>query len=592
MGALMKRCLLSALVAILSLTGNAYGQAPATSPRTVPRPRTDSELRTRVIINPVFATGMKCDGTTDDSIALITSLAAAAEPGLGNATVIMPPGTCIIDPGVGVSINTGIWLQGAGRFGTTLKRKNSSTAGPILIINANGITLSDFALDGNKGGPGIAGAGDSVAAGSAISKLTVQRMRFVNSTSSDIASYASGAGAFPTDWLIADSDFENEGNPFADCGVSFGCANLYIRQPLRLRIIGNRSDSSQNFALFSSLPGGGQVEVGENIITNLGGYGVALGGGVLGSAGAHVHDNFMSSSNTDQDNLVDLAFWNDFTVDHNVMYHNGGFFSKIGEPSGCIVDYPPATHGVVDSNICYSSTISTTNSVGIGLGGSDVTISNNFVQGANSAGISIAVSFRGPQRGVKVIGNTTKNNSVSTPGFDAGIELYLDPGTPNLAGLSDVIIQGNHSYDDQSVMTQGYGIGIALRGNSGPFANVIIQDNDVMGNLHGGILNNAATPLTGFVIRNNFGYNPLGAIPSPAFPATGIALVNNTGFDATVYITSGTNAITIAINGTTLTGVSVAGGGAVSAPIRLPANQNITLTYAAGGTPSWQWIAD
>ena len=68
--------------------------------------------------------------------------------------------------------------------------------------------------------------------------------------------------------------------------------------------------------------------------------------------------------------------------------------------------------------------------------------------------------------------------------------------------------------------------------------------------------------------------------------------INDTGYDVTVYITSGTQPITIAINGTTLTGVSVPGGGGVSGPIRLPANQSITLTYAGGGTPSWQWIAE
>jgi len=130
------------------------------------------------------------------------------------------------------------------------------------------------------------------------------------------------------------------------------------------------------------------------------------------------------------------------------------------------------------------------------------------------------------------------------------------------------------------VKTQAYGITVALVGNQSPYANVIIEGNDVTGNKMGGILNNASS-FTGFVIRNNAGFNPLGAIPAPAFPASATALINDTGYDATVYITSGTNSITIAIGGTTLTGVSVAGGGAVSGPIRLPANQKITLTYAA-----------
>ena len=586
----MKRCVLSALAVIPSLISSAHGQALPTFPRTVPRPGTEPEIRTRVIVNPVFATGMKCDGLTDDSAALQAALTSAAIPGLGNATVIMPPGTCIIDPGASVRISSSIWLQGAGRFGTTLKRKNSSTGTPMLIVSSDGVTLTDFGFDGNKGGPGIASPSDSVTADRAVMKLTVQRMRFANSTSSDVASYVTGAGNFPTDWLITNSDFDNQGNPFSDCAVSFGCANLFIQQPLRVRIIGNRSNISQNFAIFSSYPGGGQVEVGQNIITNLGGYGVALGGGTVGSAGAHIHDNFMVSTDTEPDNLVDLAFWHDFTVDHNILHHSGGFFSSIGVPSGCIVDFPPANHGEVDSNICYSHPIVSTNMTGIGLGGSDISITNNLVQGATTAGISVAVSTAGPSRGVRIIGNTAKNNSLQIPGAHGGIELYLQPG--GSAGISDVIIRGNHSYDDQATKTQGYGIGIALGGQTTGFANVIIEGNDLTGNLNGGLLNDAG-PITGLVIRNNPGQNPAGVITAPAFPASGAGpLVNDTGYDVTLYITSGTNPITIAINGTTLTGVSVAGGGAVSGPIRLPANQNITLTYAAGGSPGWQWIAD
>src|ERR1700730_9914090 len=248
----------------------------------------------------------------------------------------MPPGTCIIDQGSAVSINAGIWLQGAGRFGTTLKRKNSSSGTSMLLIGSNGVTLSDFAIDGNKGGPGIASSADSVAATSPFAAITILRMRFANSTNSDIASYVTGAGNYTTDWLIEDNDFENQGNPFSSCIASIRCANLRLLQPLRLRIIGNNSNNSQQFALFGSIPGGGQIEVGQNTINNLDGFAVALGGGVLGSAGAHVHHNFISSTNTNVDNLIDLAFWSDFTIDHNVMYHNGVPTSDNGLAIGCV----------------------------------------------------------------------------------------------------------------------------------------------------------------------------------------------------------------------------------------------------------------
>jgi hypothetical protein len=533
---------------------------------------------------------MKCDGVTDDSAALQAALTSAVSS-LGNATLIMPPGTCVIDPGAGVSINAAIWLQGAGKFGTILKRKNSSSGGTILLLNSNGITLSDFAIDGNKGGPGVATPADSLQSGP-LSDITIQRMRFVNSTNSDIMTNVNGAGLYSADWVISDNEFANQGNPVSSCVDSAGCANVYLHQPLRVRIVGNRSDSSQNFAIFSSIPGGGQLEIANNSVTNFGGFGIALGGGVFGASGAHIHHNFFSSSNNNPGNLVDVAFWGDFIVDHNVLHHNSVAGFSNGTASACIGDYPPANQGTVDSNFCHAVPSTVNNVVGIAMGGSDISITNNYVDGCSTAGIGVVVGNQGPARGIRIIGNTTKNNNQANFGPHGGIELFLGPGGPNLAGVSDVIVQGNHSYDDQPTKTQAYGITVALVGQQNPFANVIIEGNDVTGNKIGGILNNAATPLTGFVIRNNAGFNPLGAITAPAFPATDAALTNNTGYDVTVYITSGTNPMTIAIGGTVLTGLSVAGGGAVSTPIRLPANQTITLSYAPGGTPTWQWIAD
>jgi hypothetical protein len=588
----LRSCALLVWLVILGSLGSALAQTPSRrlAPK-VPEAVDTCSIRRTCIINPVFATGMKCDGTSDDSAALQAALNSAVNAGLGNATIIMPPGTCIIDPAAGVSINSGVWLQGAGKYGTTLKRKNSSSGSPIVLLNSNNITLTDFAIDGNKGGPGIATPADSIAAGIPLSMITIQRMRFANSTNSDIASYVSGAGNLATDWIVADNDFVNQGNPVSSCAITIGCGNLYLHQPLGLRVTGNRSDSSENFALFSSIPGAGQVDVGDNTITNLGGFAVALGGGVVGAAGAHIHHNFITSNTTDPFNLIDLAFWNDFTVDHNTLYHNSIAPSSSSVANCCIADFPPANKGEVDSNICHAARAPGLNVVGIGLGGSDISVTNNYIEGGSSAGISIAVSYAGPARGVTIIGNTTKNNNQQNPGHHAGIELYVNPGAPSLGALSDVIIRGNHSYDDQPQKTQGYGIGVALYGQTAGYNNIIIEGNDVSGNAVAGV-QNLATSYSGFVIRNNLGFNPVGVLGAPDFPASGAPLINSTGYDATIYITSGTNPIAVAINGTGLTGATVQGGGAVSGPIRLPANQNITLTYATGGTPSWQWIGE
>jgi Pectate lyase superfamily protein len=574
------------------INSSASGQDIGRASQLTRGPGQVSDAKPRVIINPVFATGMKCDGATDDSSALQSALNAASISGPGNVAVILPPGTCVIDPAVNITINSALWLQGAGRFGTTLKRKDASAGVSILQINSNGITFSDFAIDGNKGGPGITADADSIAANAPFSGITIQRMRFLNSTHSDIASYALGAGAFIADWLISENQFDNGGT--AACIASVTCGNLMLHQPLRMSVFGNTTTNSGHFALFSSIPGGGQVEVGQNIANNISGYFVALGGGVLGSAGAHLHDNFIVTNKTYAWNIFDLAFWSDFNVDHNTMYYTGGFASSTGVPAACIADFPPANHGEIDGNICYLSAVPSDNVLGISVGGSDVSITNNFIQGASTAGIGFAVSSLGPARGLRIIGNTCKNNSQGSPGTYAGIDLYLGvvDGTTSLAALSDVVIQGNHSYDDQLKKTQGYGIGIGFGGMETGFRDVLIEGNDLAGNLHSGILS-APTSIPGLVIRNNFGFNPVGAVPPPDFPASGAGpIVNTTGYDVNVYITSGSNPITFAINGVTLSGVTVPGGGAVSIPIRLAANQNITVNYTAGGTPGWQWIGD
>src|SRR5262249_3081786 len=150
--------------------------------------------------------------------------------------------------------------------------------------------------------------------------------------------------------------------------------------------------------------------------------------------------------------------------DHNTMYHNGVPTSDIGLAIGCVGDFPPADHGSVDSNICYIAPNKIIDIVGIGVGGNDVSVTNNFVQAASSAGISIAISNQRTSPGIRVIGNTSKNNNQNPSGPHAGIELYLGVGGPGLSGLTDVLIKGNHVYDDQPTKTQSIGIGIGIYG--------------------------------------------------------------------------------------------------------------------------------
>src|SRR5262249_20156124 len=147
-----------------------------------------------------FASGMKCDGVSDDAAALQTILNSAARRGPGVATVIMPPGVCIINVGARVQIKSAVWLKGSGKFATVLKRMNSSKGDSLLRIASNGITLSDFTIDGNQGGPGIATPTEGILASTPFSNITIRRIRFLNATQSDIVSSLAGPGLYTANW--------------------------------------------------------------------------------------------------------------------------------------------------------------------------------------------------------------------------------------------------------------------------------------------------------------------------------------------------------------------------------------------------------
>ena len=174
----------------------------------------------------------------------------------------------------------------------------------------------------------------------------------------------------------------------------------------------------------------------------------------------------MTSVVTNAFNLIDTAIWYDYTVDHNIIYHNGQFTTQAA-PTSCIADFPPAYHGVIDANICHMTPSPGVNvdAYGIAVGWRRRPHLQQFhVEGAGSAaGIVCVVSAAGPIRGIRIIGNTVKNNGNRNPGLarrNRALSIASNP--PDLAGLSDIIISGNHSYDDQANKTQGYGIGITL----------------------------------------------------------------------------------------------------------------------------------
>jgi hypothetical protein len=108
-------------------------------------------------------------------------------------------------------------------------------------------------------------------------------------------------------------------------------------------------------------------------------------------------------------------------------------------------------------------------------------------------------------------------------------------------------------------------------------ANVICRDNE----FELSALRTAAIGGTGGIpiMRDNFGFNPRGALGPPAVPATNVAYTNDYGVDCSVYVAGGT-VTAIKVNGAT-TGIT---SGHVSA------GRTVSLTYSSA--PSWVWIGE
>ena len=163
-----------------------------------------------------------------------------------------------------------------------------------------------------------------------------------------------------------------------------------------------------------------------------------------------------------------------------------------------------------------------------------------------------------------IIGNTLSN---------IGAHQNADGIIPD--NVPETLIIGN-------VFTPGGNAQSAINLTVGPPTNTMIMDNDFNttdGTWAASVVNIGTG--TGHRIRNNRGWNPVGAQTAPSIPTSGSAFTNPFAYDCTVFITGGT-VTAIAIGGTAT--------GLTSGAFRVPAGQTITLTYSAA--PSWTWFGD
>jgi hypothetical protein len=561
-----------------TLTGalNANGGGALNGNFSGPTTLTNVVAETANNINKVIygtGYGMVCDGVTNDTTALTNAIAAGGK----NAHIILPPSTnpCMVNIESGaINVYDGSWISGAGKFGTTIKRLNSGSANNSIFAVASGgsfgttgnVLFTDFTIDGNQGNQ--TGGGDLIN-GPAVTKFTLLRMRLINSWNNGVGFFEAGVTAV-TDSLFADNDFESNGVRAGCAGLSV-CQDLRIGQVLRVRIERNRSDSAQNFILFLSNTGLGQFNVSENIVNNCLGFAVAFGGGTIGASNGNVTRNNFNCPTSTQ-NIIDLAYWTDIVVSDNTIVMGSGPFG--------IGDLPPALRVTVTSNRVIGSAASATGNFDcIGLGGSDLTITGNICTGAGGAGIVIPVANTGPAKRIVISGNIVKNCSLFSSGSHAGIEFFLQAG--GTAALANVIVKGNHAYDDQGTPTQGYGIGIALSGQASGYSNFTIEGNDLRGNKFAAI-NNAATPISGFSVHGNPGIDTAPIDFTAQTAAVGSTFLYNVpiGLNQNVRVCWSAKVTTAATTSSTL------GGASGFQLIYTDADDSVSTTTPAAGAPS------
>ena len=120
------------------------------------------------------AFGVKCDGTTDDSVALAAALAAAA-----GSTLLLPSGTCEFSTTLTPAANTTI--RGSGRYVTTLEYTTANTTAISLLYPS--IEISDLHLQLKNGVTGVSGSygiyaeGSPAAGGKNASYITLSNLQ-------------------------------------------------------------------------------------------------------------------------------------------------------------------------------------------------------------------------------------------------------------------------------------------------------------------------------------------------------------------------------------------------------------------------------
>lgn len=236
------------------------------------------------------------------------------------------------------------------------------------------------------------------------------------------------------------------------------------------------------------------------------------------------------------------------------------------------------------------NTIKSCLNYGAYLGSGHGVFSQNRVLNNGQDGIEILTGGNyQPLDNLHVTDNIVFNNSAVLANHD-GISVTSNSTTP----ISNLTLSGNHCFDNQNTKTQRYGIIIRSGGNN---SNILVTDNNVVGNLTGPILMQDTSNT--IWCNNNVGLNPNGKYAAGNVTgAIAFDSLNGNYFTATL---TGNITPTFPTNSRTIVGTEVivefTQDGTGSRTATWPANfkkagGTLTLTTTAGATDTIKMVYD
>ncbi len=241
------------------------------------------------------------------------------------------------------------------------------------------------------------------------------------------------------------------------------------------------------------------------------------------------------------------------------------------------------------------------NGIKISSAGGDIvglTFTNGWSGTSINYGVLIDGGSGGLTQGIRFVGHKSLHNGLAGFRIAGGLDIHVDncdviansqtaSGTRSGIEIASGMASGAFSIVGcrctngwQQGSTQSNGINF----DAATYTNGLVADCMLAGNVNNGLALNGASG-SGFKIKNNTGYNPVGVLGPPAVPATGVAYTNAYGVDCTVYIS---------LAGATISAISIGGsstGETTAGAYRVAAGQTITIAYTVA-TPTWTWFGD